>query len=93
MHLVKYASRENVHTMDNYKIPVQGKGFTNPDYVKTIKAFGDKAVENARDVYDIDGKEINAVGVRQAKYNCNFEFEANKLQPMKFVNNFNSPLN
>ncbi|HAT1992632.1 TPA: lpg1717 family Dot/Icm T4SS effector [Legionella pneumophila] len=92
MHLVKYAcSRENVHTMDNYKIPVQGKGFTNPDYVKTIKAFGDKAIENARDVYDIDGKEINAAGVRQAKYNCNFEFEANKLQPMKFVNNFNSP--
>lgn len=92
MHLVKYAcSRENVHTMDNYKIPVQGKGFTNPDYVKTIKAFGDKAIENARDVCDIDGKEINAAGVRQAKYNCNFEFEANKLQPMKFVNNFNSP--
>ncbi|ANN95737.1 TPA: lpg1717 family Dot/Icm T4SS effector [Legionella pneumophila] len=92
MHLVKYAcSRENVHTMDNYKIPVQGKGFTNPDYVKTIKAFGDKAIENARDVYDIDGKEINAAGVRQAKYNCNFEFEVNKLQPMKFVNNFNSP--
>ncbi|HAT2047356.1 TPA: type IV secretion protein Dot [Legionella pneumophila] len=92
MHLVKYAcNRENVHIMDNYKTPVQGKGFTNPDYVKTIKAFGDKAIENARDVYDIDGKEINAVGVRQAKYNCNFEFEANKRQQMKFANNFDSP--
>ncbi|CZH27528.1 hypothetical protein lpymt_01755 [Legionella pneumophila] len=92
MHLVKYAcNRENVHTLDNYKIPVQGKGFTNPDYAKTIKAFGDKAIEYARDIYDTEGKEINAAGVRQAKYNCNFEFEANKLQPMKFVNNFNSP--
>ncbi|HAT6978925.1 TPA: type IV secretion protein Dot [Legionella pneumophila] len=92
MHLIKYAcNHENAHTMDNYKTPVQGKGFTNPDYVKMIKAFGDKAIENARDVYDIDGKEINAAGVRQAKYNCNFEFEANKLQSMKFANHFDSP--
>ncbi|HFF3629790.1 TPA: hypothetical protein ACGCKQ_000179 [Legionella pneumophila] len=79
MHLVKYAcNRENIHTMDNYKTPVQGKGFANPDYAKTIKAFGDKAIENARDIYDTEGNEINAAGVHQAKYNCNFEFEANK---------------